>query len=278
MKKVFMSITLLLFCTLILSGCLRSYSFFYDFDSLMENLSRAEIIHMENNVVFFEIHWYVDVERINYESVRELTHYETETLIRGLSNVEFTYTWLWVPASVSSIYRMQGYAIKLYYESDTALSNEREPFIIIARTGDYRYGMRRLSQLRAGREATDIDWNALMSDLYFQRRLLPILRPIIFRIIAALFIPSGIVLLTGLGSFLLARTTKLKAKTEKYNIKTVSEFLGGILLSTGIIAFIFGRSVRYYRFWAFVILALLIFAIIHVKTSKFYRKKDTKHN
>ena len=63
---------------------------------------------------------------------------------------------------------MQGYAIKLSYELDNELLSDHEPFKLIAQTGDYRYGMRRFNQPRAGRTATDEDWNKLMSDLYFE--------------------------------------------------------------------------------------------------------------
>ena len=75
MKKIFMPIALLLSAAFVFSGCVRSYSLYYDFDELMQGLVRAEIIYMENRVDFFVVHWYVDVEEINYESVRELRTY-----------------------------------------------------------------------------------------------------------------------------------------------------------------------------------------------------------
>ena len=134
----------------------------------MENLVRAEIIYMGSRVDFFVIHWYVGVEETEYVVVRELTHEEADRLIRGLSNIRFRYTILLIPASVSAVYSMQGYAIKLYYDTDIELPYGQYPFIIVAQTGDYGYGMRRLAQVRAGRTATDEDWNILMSELYFE--------------------------------------------------------------------------------------------------------------
>ena len=164
MKRALILITVLLFVVFTFSGCLRSYSLFYDYDELMQDLARAEIIYMESRVTFFAIHSYVDVEELEYEFRRELTCEETDRLIRALSTVEFTFSIFWAPVSVSNIWTMQGYAIKLYYESGLGLSDGREPFIILAQTGDYRYGMSRFNQARAGRVASDEDWNALMSE------------------------------------------------------------------------------------------------------------------
>ena len=162
MKRVIILISVLLLVTFTFSGCLRSYSLFYDYDELMQDLIRAEIIYMEDAVDFFAIHSYVDVEELEYEFKRELTYEETDRLIRALTTVEFTYSIFWAPVPVSNIWMMQGYAIKLYYESDPGLSDGYNPFIILAQTGDYRYGMSRFSQARAGRVATDEGWDALM--------------------------------------------------------------------------------------------------------------------
>ena len=167
MKRVRIPIAVLLLGTFILSGCVRSYSLFYDYDELIQNLTKAEIINMENEEVFFRVHSYVDVEDIDYEVIKELTYDDTDRLIRALSNIEFTYTILWIPLSVSQMFSMQGYGIKLSYESSNEISNAREPFIILAQTGDYRYGMLGSGQARAGRSAADEDWNALISEFYF---------------------------------------------------------------------------------------------------------------
>jgi len=163
MKRVSIFIIVLLLSASTLSGCLRSYSFFYDYDELMQNLVRAEIIYMEEKVYFFERHWYVDIEDTHYEIRKELTYDEIDRLIRALSNVRFRYTILWVPASVSNSFYMQGYGIKLYYESNDYASR---PFIILGQTGDYRYGLWRLAQVRAGRRVTEEDWYALISEFY----------------------------------------------------------------------------------------------------------------
>lgn len=167
MKKVSVLIIIILLISVALSGCLRSYSFFYDYDELRQNLLKAEIIYMEEDVFFFEIHWYVDIRDTDYEIRRELTDDETDRLIRALANMEFEFTILWVPASVSQIFSMQGYGIKLHYEPCSELSYGHNAFMIIAQTGDYRYAMPRLGQARAGREATDEDWNALILEFYY---------------------------------------------------------------------------------------------------------------
>ena len=157
--------TILIFCIIIISlialslSCgLRHYSFFYDFDELMQNLTKAEIIYMENEVDFFIIHDYVDIEDTDYEIIKELTPDETERLLKALSDLEFTYSVLIIPASVSVSYSMQGYGIMLTYEQ----SDGSRPFIIIAQSGDYRYGMPRFGQTLAGRYATNEVWDALM--------------------------------------------------------------------------------------------------------------------
>ena len=170
MKKLFVLIVLLIFSIFFLSGCIRRYSHFYDYDELMQNLVRAEIVYFENATTFFVVHGQIDIEDSSYEIVRELTHDEAGRLIRGLSNVEFTYYMLWAPVVPSALFYMRGYAIKLSYEPNYELSYMREPFIIVAQTGDYSYGMRRFWQPRAGRRATDEDWNALMSGVYFEER------------------------------------------------------------------------------------------------------------
>ncbi|MCL2663364.1 MAG: hypothetical protein FWE83_08590 [Oscillospiraceae bacterium] len=150
----------LIVIALAISGCLsRQYTFFYDYDELMQGLIKAEIIYMENEVDFFIIHDYIDIEDTDYEIIKELTPDETERLLRALSNLEFTYTILFVPASVSAQYSMQGHGIMLTYEQ----SDGSNPFIIIAQSGDYRYGMPRLGQTFAGRYATNEDWNALIA-------------------------------------------------------------------------------------------------------------------
>ena len=68
MKRVLILVITLLLGVSILSGCLRSYSFFYHYDELMQGLVRAEIIYMEREVNFFLIHSYVDIEDTEYES------------------------------------------------------------------------------------------------------------------------------------------------------------------------------------------------------------------
>ena len=267
MKKIVSLIIISLLGVLILSGCIiTSHSFYYEYDELRRNLKKAEIIYMEDTVVFFEVHWYTDIDDEDYEIRKELNYEETNKLIKELSNIRFKYTRWWVLASVSNIHSMQGYGIKLSYENDA--------FMILAQTGDYRYRMPRFRQARAGRVASDEDWNVLMAELHFQRRLLSTLRPIIFRTIAVLFIISSIVLLTGLGSFILSKT-KLKDINEKYHTKAVSKFMGKILLSLGVLALIADGFVR---FWAVVLLLPLIFAIVYAKMSNSFRKTDAKHN
>jgi len=155
MKKIITVITTLLVIT-IFSGC-TTQTFRYDYDELTEGLTRTEIIYMAEEVVFFEIHWYVGIDDYEYEVVRELTVEETHNLISYLSRIRFSYTQIWLPASISSIYSMQGYGIKLHYGENR--------FIIIAQTGDYGHGMRQLAQVRAGRTATDRDWNNLFSEI-----------------------------------------------------------------------------------------------------------------
>jgi len=154
MKKIMIVITILL-GVVTFSGC-TTHTFRYDYDELMEDLTRAEIIYMAEEVFFFEIHWYVGIDDSEYEVVRELTVDETHDLIRALSSVRFSYNQIWLPASISSIYSMQGYGIKLYYGENQ--------FIIIAQTGDYGHGMRKLAQVRAGRTVTDRDWDNLFSE------------------------------------------------------------------------------------------------------------------
>ena len=166
MKKILILVKLLLICVFVLSSCVRSYSLFYDYDKLVLNLVRAEIIYMEDDLAFFVVHSYVDVEDIVYEFRKELSLDETRRLLIALSEIEFTYEILWAPVSVSNEFNMQGYAIKLYYTLECELSYSREPFIIIARTGDYRYGKPRLNQARAGRVSTYDEWNALISEFY----------------------------------------------------------------------------------------------------------------
>jgi len=156
MKKMLIMITILL-GVFVLSGC-TSHSFFYDYDELMQGLVKVEIIYMENEVVFFDTHWYVDIQSTDYEVKEQLSLDEVSALISALSDVRFTYTQIWLPASVSSIFSMQGYALRLYYGDDQ--------FIILAQTGDYRYGLPRFAQIRAGRRATDGDWNDFINQLY----------------------------------------------------------------------------------------------------------------
>ena len=237
MKKSFKLITVFLLCTFFLTGCLRSYSLFYDSDELKQNLVRAEIIYMERSVDFFVIHWYVDVEEIEYEVVRELTSCEADRLLRGLSNIEFTFTVLWVPASVSNIFSMRGYAIKLTYEPSQRLSSGREPFIIVAQTGDYRYGMRGFPQARIGRTASDEDWNVLMSELYFERGIVSRFDSYIFDVMPVVFIVFGIVLLSGRGTFIFAGyTAKLGDKKVRYDARALCKIVGRFLLIIIIVA------------------------------------------
>ena len=165
MKKTVICVAFLL-GVVILSGCVRSYSLFYDYEDVRQSFVRAEIIYMEERVNFFTAHWYVDIEPTDYEVKRELSAEEADRLIRALSNVEFTYTILWAPVSVSNEFSMQGYAIKLHYEPNAELSYGDNAFIILARTGDYRYEMPRFGQVRAGRTATEEDWNALIAEFY----------------------------------------------------------------------------------------------------------------
>jgi len=167
MRRVLIFITILFLCAFVISGCITSHSFFYDYDELTKNLIKAEIIYMESEVNFFKIHWYADVEEIDYEYKKELTYDETRELIKALSNIEFKYKILWIPASVSNSFFMQGYGIKLYYEPDLEINYGSDRFIILAQTGDYGYGMRRLAQVRAGRKSNDENWNALISEFYF---------------------------------------------------------------------------------------------------------------
>jgi len=166
LKKILTLMAILLLGTFALSGCVRSHSFFYDYDELTQNLIRAEIVYMESDVIFFDTHWYVDVVSTDYEIIKELTDEETAKLIYALSNMRFTYRTFLVPVSVSNVFRMQGYVIKLYYEPNLELPYGGNPFILLAQTGDYRYGLSRFGQARAGRVATNEDWNALISEFH----------------------------------------------------------------------------------------------------------------
>jgi len=154
MKKsiIFMMIAL---GTFVFSGC-STHTFSYDYDELMQNLTRAEVIYIEEKVDFFEVHWYVGFEKNDYEVVAELNLDDVHNLLTALVDVRFSYSRIWLPVSVSRIYSMQGYAIKLHYEDDQ--------FIIVGQTGDYRQGLPRFAQILAGRRAADEDWNNLFSD------------------------------------------------------------------------------------------------------------------
>ena len=159
MKRLFLFIIALFINVFIFSGCITTHSLFYDYDVLRQDIVKAEIIYMETEIIFFRIHWYVDVDDIEYEVKKVLSSEEIERLIKSLSEMEFKYRILWIPASVSNIFTMQGYGIKLHYGDNQ--------FMIIAKTGDFRYGMPRLPQVRAGRRASDEDWNAFISEFYF---------------------------------------------------------------------------------------------------------------
>lgn len=145
-----------------LSGCTTLHSFYYDYDELNENLVKVEIVYMEESVDIFSIHSYLDIKDTDYKVIRELTYNETAALVQALTNIAFAYSRLrFPPVAPSSIAFIQGYAFKLHYE--TGISDESNPFIIVARTGDYRYGLLRFHPVRIGRTATYEDWNALVS-------------------------------------------------------------------------------------------------------------------
>lgn len=156
MKKILIMITILL-GAFMLSGC-SSHSFFYDYDELMQGLISAEIIYIEDKIDFFEVHWYVDIQDTDYEVRKELTPDEADELIRTLSEMRFRYSRIWLPVSVSSVYAMQGYGIRLYYGDNQ--------YIILAQTGDYRHGLPRFGQMLAGRSASDSDWDDFISAFY----------------------------------------------------------------------------------------------------------------
>ena len=285
-KRALHLFIMLLISLLILSGCRRTdspyydvrvetHSFFYDADELMRDLVRAEIIFMDR-LNFYWIHWYANVENIVYDVVRELNPEETDSLLRGLSNMEFTYTTLRIRISSggpwvnwgSRMYFMQGYAIKLTYEYKPGITFavDREPFIIVAQTGDYGYGMRRLSEDRAGRRATDDDWNILMTELYFigtptldnVANAVPnaVTNTVMFRIIAVLLISLSVIMLTRQGVFLLAWCYKKPMdEIAKYSFDTMRKTVGIVLLPIGILALFFSFFIVV---WVAVLLCLIL--------------------
>ena len=186
MKKAILPVIMLLLSMLILSGCRRSdslyydeydiwqnvrwdtHSFFYDADELMQDLVRTEIIYIEFPLVFSFLLG-MSPERIVYDVVRELTPEETDSLLRGLSNMEFIYnTVAWEPQgpliAITRAVRLHGYVIRLTYDPNITFECDREPFILVAQASDFRFRMPRLMQDRAVRQATDDDWEFLMSE------------------------------------------------------------------------------------------------------------------
>ena len=185
MKKKITILVMLLLGMFILSGCTRT--FYYDYDELMDGLLGAEIIYLEEEVIFFEIHWYVDVTEDDYVVKRELTPEESERMVRALSRITFVYTDLFFPGS--AMYFMEGYAIKLTYRSS---------YIIVAQTGDYRPGrghMLRLPQRTAGRRATDEDWHFLITEGCKEEEEGLSLTPVIITAIGFIFLMFFAVLL-----------------------------------------------------------------------------------
>ena len=52
--KILYVISMLLCGIIVSGGCVRRYSYFYNSDDLLNNLTRAEIVYMENSEVFLQ--------------------------------------------------------------------------------------------------------------------------------------------------------------------------------------------------------------------------------
>jgi len=146
------SIVAMMMASFFLVGCVRNFSFSYSYDDLRQNLIEVQIIYIEERAEVFAIHSHLDLteECFDYELRRSFAGDEMSAIIKVLAGIEFTYSQLIVPMSVSSIFHIQGYVLKLRYADDS--------FIMVAQQADYRYGKSRFSQIRTGRRVSDEIW------------------------------------------------------------------------------------------------------------------------
>lgn len=158
MKKILIivfAILLLLFST----GCMNvKYNFSYDYDSLRNNLVRAELIYFDEETTVFLIHGFEYVSESAYRVIEVFSEEDFDKLVDLIADIPFRYSVLYVVASVSAVYTIDGYAIALHYENNSR--------IIIGRTAEHRTrNMRSYGQAISGRYAVDRVWNGFINNV-----------------------------------------------------------------------------------------------------------------
>jgi hypothetical protein len=158
MKNIFI-IVVALIIMVFSTGCMTvKYNFAYEYEDLRNGLVRAELIHLNESLVVWVIH---DPERIDdfeYTMVGSFSENDFDDLIQSIVDLPFRYRFVYIIASLSAIYSIDGYVIALYYENDAR--------ILIGKTAEHRQNTTSwLGQVQTGRYVKDGVWNDFINNL-----------------------------------------------------------------------------------------------------------------
>ena len=152
MKRIF-TIAIAFTIFIVSTGCMNvKYNFAYEYEDLRDNLKRAELIYLDNELYVFEIHWPSNIENFDHTVVGVFAEEDFDDLIKSIVDLPFRYEFLYIIASVSAIYSIDEYVIALYYEDDSR--------ILIGKTAEHRKDTARwLGQNQTGRYVKDKVWS-----------------------------------------------------------------------------------------------------------------------
>jgi len=152
MKKILIIISF--FAVMIFSiGCMNvRYNFAYEYDDLRKNLTRAELIYIDDELYVFSGHWPTNIDGFDHTLIGVFSEDDFDDLIKSIVNLPFRYNVWYFFASQQALYSIDGYVIALYYENNSR--------ILIGKTAEHRKNTDFwLGQNLVGRFVKDDIWN-----------------------------------------------------------------------------------------------------------------------
>jgi len=158
MKKTFIVIITLI-AMLFSTGCMTvKYNFSYEYEDLRNNLVRAELIHLNEELYVWVVHSPERIEDFDYTLVGSFSENDFNDLVNSIVDLPFRYDVWYFIGSVSAIYSIDGYVIALYYENDSR--------ILIGKTAEHRKSTTFwLGQNQTGRYVKDNVWNDFIAGI-----------------------------------------------------------------------------------------------------------------
>lgn len=158
MKRIFLIIISFIIAISSISCMFVKYNFTYEYEDLRNNLVRAELIYLDEELDVFILHSPASINEFDHTVIRAFSEDEFDDLIKSIVDLPFRYAHLYIITGGSVVYSIDGYVIALYYGRDTR--------ILIGRNAEHRQNTtHRLNQVQTGRYVNDNIWNNFIDNV-----------------------------------------------------------------------------------------------------------------